>query len=445
MPSQKIELTPEQLAKQEERARKKTERAKAGPVAVAIDNEKGRIIQRPWLKVQEAQGKGETVKIMTWNLLAQTLVRRELFPTSDCLKAHQRENMIYQEILSSGADILCMQEVDRLEKLKPFLAQAGYEHTYAAGPQKKHGCLIAFRKALFTQTGARTVIYDNEDVREEGEERTRRGSSFRTKNIGSIVALKKTGTEDFGIVIATTHLFWHPKYIYERSRQTGILQREVIKFRDQNGHVNWPCVFAGDFNFQPTEAAYSLLRGLPLLSSHETGLSDSRVVHVSIDPTVPITTPKATEDEEGEGSTTADTDKVIKNARVAMKSDGLLSSEELTALYETIRYPKSAYDEGQRLLFEASNPDVLRCGDRLQIPKDHQGAFEPEWTNYTFYWQLSLDYIFIIDPPNRSSSVLSLLKPHKKDDIHPGLPKMGVCGSDHISLAAEIQWSIDDC
>lgn len=199
------------------------------------------------------------------------------------------------------------------------------------------------------------------------------------------------------------------RYIYERSRQTGILQREVIKFRDQNGHVNWPCVFAGgkrpnspleslstlwvpfiDFNFQPTEAAYSLLRGLPLLSSHETGLSDSRVVHVSIDPTVPITTPKATEDEEGEGSTTADTDKVIKNARVAMKSDGLLSSEELTALYETIRYPKSAYDEGQRLLFEASNPDVLRCGDRLQIPKDHQGAFEPEWTNYTFYWQLSL-------------------------------------------------------
>lgn len=113
-------------------------------------------------------------------------------------------------------------------------------------------------------------------------------------------------------------------------------------------------------------------------------------MHVSIDPTVPITTPKATEDEEGEGSTTADTDKVIKNARVAMKSDGLLSSEELTALYETTRYPKSAYDEGQRLLFEASNPDVLRCGDRLQIPRDRQGAFEPEWTNYTFYWQLSL-------------------------------------------------------
>lgn len=75
MPSQRIELTPEQLAKQEERARKKAERAKAGPVAVAVDNEKGRIIQRPWLKVQESQGKGETVKIMTWNVCICVLLR----------------------------------------------------------------------------------------------------------------------------------------------------------------------------------------------------------------------------------------------------------------------------------------------------------------------------------------------------------------------------------
>lgn len=68
MPSQGFELTPEQRAKQEERRRKKEERTKAGPVAVAIDEQKGRIVQRPWVKVQEPQGKGEIVKIMTWNV-----------------------------------------------------------------------------------------------------------------------------------------------------------------------------------------------------------------------------------------------------------------------------------------------------------------------------------------------------------------------------------------
>lgn len=186
-------------------------------------------------------------------------------------------------------------------------------------------------------------------------------------------------------------------------------------------------------------------------------------MHVSLDPSIPITEPKATEDDEGEGATTSDPDKVIKNARPAIKSDGLLSSEELSTLYETGVRQKSAYEEGQRLLFEASNPDVVRCGERLEIPVGHKGAFEPEWTNYTFYWQLTLgscyrwrspqlsliafvtDYLFIIDPnPNRPSSILSLLRPHKTDDIHPGLPKMGVSGSDHISLAAEIHWTIDD-
>lgn len=164
------------------------------------------------------------------------------------------------------------------------------------------------------------------------------------------------------------------------------------------------CLFFVDFNFQPTEAAYSLLMGLPLLSSHEDALSDSRVVHVSIDPTIPITAPKATEDEEGEGSTSADPDKVIKNARAAIKSDGLLSSEELSTLYETSTRPKSAYEEGQRLLFEASNQDVVRCGERLKISRDRKGAFEPEWTNYTFYWQLSLGTvsIYVIVSPTHS-------------------------------------------
>lgn len=185
-------------------------------------------------------------------------------------------------------------------------------------------------------------------------------------------------------------------------------------------------------------------------------------MHVSLDSSIPTTEPKATEDDEGEGAATSDPDKVIKNARPAIKSDGLLSSEELSVLYETAVRPKSAYEEGQRLLFNTSDPDVVRCGERLEIPIDREGFFEPEWTNYTFYWQLSLglylksrslqisltasiiDYLFIIDPPDRPSSVLSLLRPHSTGDIHPGLPKMGVSGSDHISLAAEICWSIDD-
>lgn len=139
------------------------------------------------------------------------------------------------------------------------------------------------------------------------------------------------------------------------------------------------------------EAAYFLLMGAPLLPSHEERLAESRVVHANLDPTVSVTTPAAAaEDDEAEGGAEPDPDKAIKNARKATKSDGLLSNEELIALYDTRVRPKSAYEEGQRQLFEAASPDVLRCGERLEIPLDRQGAFEPRWTNYTYYWQLSL-------------------------------------------------------
>ena len=83
---------------------------------------------------------------------------------------------------------------------------------YAAGPRKKHGCLIAYRKDAYQCVRQKVVTYDDQQVRSEGDEQARRGSSFRTKNIGSLVALRRLRGDD-GIIIATTHLFWHPAYV----------------------------------------------------------------------------------------------------------------------------------------------------------------------------------------------------------------------------------------
>ncbi len=142
--------------------------------------------------------------------------------------------MIYRELLSQDTDILCLQvlqyfssvmsnsilfqEVDRLEKVLPVLDAASYSHHYAAGPNKKHGCLIAFKTSLYSKIGDRKVEYDNEEVRDDVEGPGRKGASFRTKNIGSIVALKSMTDENRGVIVATTHLFWHPRYTYERAR-----------------------------------------------------------------------------------------------------------------------------------------------------------------------------------------------------------------------------------
>jgi len=105
------------------------------------------------------------------------------------------------------------QEVDRLEKLIPVLERAQYSHCYGAGPGKKHGCLIAYKQTLFTKVSDHFVRYDQEEVRDAEGERARTGRSFQTRNIGIIVALKSVGDDSQGVIIATTHLFWHPKYV----------------------------------------------------------------------------------------------------------------------------------------------------------------------------------------------------------------------------------------
>jgi RNA exonuclease NGL2 len=99
-----------------------------------------------------------------------------------------------------------------------MLDQAGYSHVYASGPLKLHGCLIAFKKNLYTLESHKVIQYDDQDVSHAGSESTCRGGSFKTRNVASLVALRLNDDGAHGIVVATTHLFWHPGYTYERIR-----------------------------------------------------------------------------------------------------------------------------------------------------------------------------------------------------------------------------------
>ena len=52
------------------------------------------------------------------------------------------------------------------------------------------------------------------------------------------------------------------------------------------------------------------------------------------------------------------------------------------------------------------------------------------------------DYIFVMLPPERTLKVLGILQPPLEDELGTGLPRKGVCGSDHISVRAHIAWPI---
>jgi RNA exonuclease NGL2 len=188
-------------------------------------------------------------------------------------------------------------------------------------------------------------------------------------------------------------------------RQAALLVREVIAFQELRKLRDWPCIIAGgknfsrthapadlfkskrraDFNFPPDDPAYSLLVGEPLSLEQQERLQVSRVVHVSIDSTVPTFIAK--EAAEGGGEQEADPDKVIRNSRDSKPSDGLLSDAELSSLVG--HRLRSAYDEGQRSSLLEGN-DVATYGARKRLPAEKAGACEPTWTSFTHYWKTTL-------------------------------------------------------
>ncbi|KAF8977544.1 hypothetical protein BGZ46_007314 [Entomortierella lignicola] len=216
---------------------------------------------------------------MTYNLLAQSLVRRDMFPhaSQKALRWKFRRQNILQEFLAFGPDLACLQEVDFWDEFYyPNLTKAGYDTVYYKNKNKKHGCAIIWRKSRFEKVEQKTLEYD--DIGQP---------TFMTGNVGLMVGLRplqhipenpdpnadmlladededkeSAGNQDNrsgeletpgGIMVATTHLFWRPDGSYERLRQASIL---LDKIKEWNQDLKFTVLLGGDFNTTPRDAAY---------------------------------------------------------------------------------------------------------------------------------------------------------------------------------------------
>ncbi|KAK4057680.1 RNA exonuclease ngl2 [Microbotryomycetes sp. JL221] len=536
--AQKQDKAAEVAAKKAERKAKKLAQQADGS-----SSEQGppdRFLKRDWHSVHDAKDvtvNGKTVSILSWNMLAQALVRRELFPGSDFLKVKDRVPQLMKEVLHYDPDIACLQEVDRLGDHLPSLSKSHGHTSFIGYADKPHGLLIAHKTSVFDKVGHRGIRLDELPIKDDlplsfnevitdsiedgidvdkstahvpvldetpdGRERTRRatGLSRCTRNVGLFVALKFKDSSD-GIIVGTTHLFWHPKHVYERVRQTGILIREAQRFRREGGDGawrEWPLVLAGDFNAQPVEATYRILMGIDLTDEQKKELARSTVIHKTVDDLYkpewerPLadqqqtdtgtSTPREANDSNrqsdvGEGDEDEsqqatpdeeDEDKVIKNCRLATQEDGLASLEDLVTLIrgqnaEDGERPISAYGQiggllpsekgkqygdrdsgvysGETGTVVDSRDDALE-GTPDQETRIKHGHYEPMWTNFTPLWRLAIDYIFLLPPEDTSSNkprpiFKALLSTHSTETLGSGLPKMGISASDHVAIGARL-------
>jgi RNA exonuclease NGL2 len=69
---------------------------------------------------------------------------------------------------------------------------------------------VAWTGEKYSKIDESVIYYDEQDIRVAESEIARRGSSFKTNNIALLVALGFSQDTGRGLIVATTHLFWHP-------------------------------------------------------------------------------------------------------------------------------------------------------------------------------------------------------------------------------------------
>ncbi|WVQ82539.1 hypothetical protein IAT38_004668 [Cryptococcus sp. DSM 104549] len=492
-------LTPEQIAKAEQRRAAKLAKKAALANGTAelseeqkMEQERRRFLKRDWVNLGGGEGVREgkkSARILTWNLLAQTLVRRELFPGSDCLKWSDRKPLLLGEMEHhASCDIICLQECDKLKDLLAVLPN--HSHVQGCGPGKLHGLVIIYRTDRFAVRASHLLQLDLGEVNpvsqatgseaaadEEGADgRRRRGGSRQTKNVGLIVALERADEPGKGVVVATTHLFWHPKYAYERVRQSLILVRTIRQFQKDNNCTDWPVVFAGDLNTQPSEATYQLLVAphKPLAPSLVAEVESSRFVHESLfkvaaallptepapseppsvsgtgtnTPTTstpaPTSTParKEKERDDEEEELPDSNEKSLKGTRPPTAADGLPTVPELVQLYQEVMPrggARSAY--GSAAWAEGRTGESFDARGGFAEGMEVEGRGEPAYTCFTPLFRLTLDYLLLLPPLGETDAeITGVLMPPKIEELGVGLPRKGICASDHLAVGCEITW-----
>lgn len=250
---------------------------------------------------RRSEAKDSSLRVLTYNILAdQNAYSRagsgktiSFYPYVDLstLDKARRMPLLLHEILSYQADVICLQEVDESiweRLLRPALEQAGYQGFFSTKVAKgmKEGCALLWSLHRFESIptegmksyGLNDLIKEtisNPDVRWKSStdiasvlEQNPDVRSVIENKLGHVVQmvslpLIKTSQEQDGsapdrILVANTHLFYHPYGAHFRLMQMYAICQQFERFRDE-AHAAYPLILCGDMNSSLRRAAGYLL------------------------------------------------------------------------------------------------------------------------------------------------------------------------------------------
>lgn len=381
-------------------------------------------LEREMLPVPNTRpGLGFSFTIMTYNVLAQALVKRLLYPYSgEVLRWKKRYDIIKQEIKYHNPTILCMQEVDvdQLENWRSFLLENGYSTNDFDQYGKRHCLLIAHKYDKVTCIGKYEEEYEDSFIEEIPQDEKRNGALVGIFRFTDEVCKMFPYLSAKGLLIGTTHLYWLPQGCFDRTLQCHRLLEIMNEVRNKYSKtgIEYVSLLAGDFNTEPQDAPYQLMT-TKAQSSKET---------------------------------------VVETLASSLLMSSQLPNETKLNPGHQIRQicRKAASDlvEGHDYLnSRAISLYSIAHGTKEQCQ-------EPHFTNWTPNFKGTLDYIFALVPhqlgrlismKNRTRTVIqkASIRPLKylalptADEMNQkdilGLPKLHYSPSDHFSIMVEVE------
>lgn len=221
-------------------------------------------------------------RCVSYNLLAgvyaeSQLARETLYPycARYALKMDYRKNLIMKELFGYRSDLFFLQEVDRkffredLEVALGFCGFAGY-YTEKNSPMAE-GLACFYRKNKFRSIESHSMILSNAlevqpalaDILAKVNKNPRVKERLMTLPTAfQALLLQPMDKQDRLLLVANTHLYYHPEGDHIRLLQAYMCIRLVEQLLSEYSHrfgVKPAVVFAGDFNSCPRYGVYQLM------------------------------------------------------------------------------------------------------------------------------------------------------------------------------------------
>lgn len=404
------------------------------------------------------------VRVVTYNILADLYVscsrgsidQRIVYPHTDYehLKRNRRIPMILAEILSYQSDVVCLQEVDGSvyeTYLEPAMHAMGYDGFYSnKASSQPEGCAIFWSTRVFDGVDRITVtlrdLFDEDDFFSSGQGKKdsfeikpefKRWDSMREiqkllrnnkelrrvtmEKIGQILQIATLklkvdcGNKPGHILIANTHLFYHPLADHIRALQAYVVCKKIDEVRriPRGEEVSCPLILCGDLNSDPLSGASQLLFSRSVEPGHRDCWKNLHVYKWEY----------------------GDESYLLEHEYIGNE----VGAKDLVWEEEQFMDAK----ENETVNFKNKKPPTISLPD--SFPTLVSGCLKiPEFTNYAIDFVETLDYVLASEP---STTELHGFIP-LRDARFPTTEEMKqfvampneFMPSDHVSVVCDLQW-----